>query len=112
MELSCGALLCQLLCRGRERKVSDYAALIEAEGLQLEAVTQLSGFQLVAIECRLSEAVGKTLQMPQWDPQRNCGCTDDPWIFGEIKLVCSTLLLWESESHHLDSLNASIKSRA
>eukprot|EP00435_Cladocopium_sp_Y103_P053615 s414_g17.t1 len=48
-----------VLYGGRERRVSDYAALIEAEGLQLEAVTQLNGFQLVAIECRRSEGKGK-----------------------------------------------------
>jgi len=35
---------------GRERKVSEYSALLKAEGFATERVTELSGFQLIAIE--------------------------------------------------------------
>lgn len=35
---------------GRERKVSEYSALLESEGFATERVTELSGFQLIAIE--------------------------------------------------------------
>ena len=43
-----------VLYGGRERRVSEFVAMIEAEGFTLERVSPLNDFRLVAIQCRLN----------------------------------------------------------